>query len=92
MGVGLELWRDGDSAPYFSTKGGYILGSTALTLGANASGSLSNSSFSFGIPFAYAVNVPGALAALTTSFSGNTLNYQAPPEGWQGRLFYGIWG
>jgi hypothetical protein len=92
MGVGLELYRDGDATPYFSTKGGFILGSVALVLGANATGSVVNAAFPVGIPFAYAVNVPGQITPLATSFSGATLNYQAPPEGWQGRLFYGIWG
>jgi hypothetical protein len=86
---GIELYRDGEGTPYFSTMGGFIFGSVAVALGAGGSSSVVNSAFADGVPFYYAVNSSDALAPLNCSFAGTTLNYSAP-DGFTGRLFYGI--
>jgi hypothetical protein len=91
MTAGIELYRDGDANPYFSTAipGGFILGGVDLAAGTN-SGNVTDANLANGRPFYY-LQGAGAQLQPTVSFSGTTMTYTANPDGdWTGRLFYGI--
>lgn len=88
MGVGLEIYRDGDfeagALPYFDSFGGYILGSQAIS----ANGSVTDANFANGNPFWYVESSTWA-GAPVFSFSGTTLSWTLS-SGFTGTLYYGI--
>lgn len=89
MPAGLELYRDGEATPYFSTEGGWIYGSTAVSLAAGGSSSVTDANLALGTPFYFVVSSNNAFNCLDVSISGTTINYSST-DGFTGRLFYGV--
>lgn len=93
MPAGIEFYRDGVAAPYFSTglAAGLILGGADLTPGASNTGSISDANIDNGVPF-YFFNGGGAQIQPTVTFTSGTISWTANPDGafYTGRLVYGI--
>lgn len=92
MGVGIELYRDGDVTPYFGVgvAAGLILGGVDLSVGDN-DGSLVDADLENGVPFWF-LSGNGAQDQPSVSVAGDTLTWTANPDGafYTGRLVYGI--
>lgn len=90
--MGLDLYRDGETVPYFSTSmaAGLILGSAALDTGAN-SGSAYVPEFADGLPFYWLDGGPQDKFP-TVTISGTSITWSPHQDGafYVGQIKWGI--
>lgn len=91
MGIGIEAYRDGDfeagNHPFFDSRGGYILGSIALS---GSGTSVTDANFANGTPFWHIFSATGWANAPVPFMSGATTLSIPAHAGFSGTLYYGI--
>lgn len=93
MPSGMQLWNSsGNLVLDTNTRTGFILGRVDI-ISTNQNGSVTNSGFSDGTPFYFAVSsTDQGQTSPNVTFSGTTMSWtKATSTNFSGSLFYGVW-